>query len=198
MSCPSGWGKDGTSRNISACDARTAQRSTYSAEVDVRQLQVCLVIHTLSAVVEPIRAARAVEEPFIADRHHVLGVQALDIGRHLIDPAGDCGGGAGAGVGQRAGAAGLIRELPRKDGRRVSIPRHHRLDVVLVRGLDVRVRVERRLSAAGGKGVDVHLHPAVVGPVVDEGDDEAHAALLRRSHNVIQSTQTRGAGVDGH
>src|SRR6202008_74553 len=86
---------------------------------DVRQRGQPGVVHAVGDVVrEAARgAADAGVEALVADRHQVVVVDALDERGHLVGPAGQRVGGAGAGGGQGGvDAARLVGQLPGEDG----------------------------------------------------------------------------------
>lgn len=101
----------------------------------------------------------------------MLLIQLLDILARRLDP-----------LVQHLGiaplASGLIGQLPRKHRRGVRIPRHHSLDILPVRLLNVLVRVKRIMVRLAIR-LDVRVHPPVVIPVIHKVDDELDAALLR-------------------
>lgn len=90
----------------------------------------------------------------------------------------------------------LIRQLPRKYRRGVTIPLHDRLNIRLIRRLHRITGIEIRLV---GSAICAHVrgHTAVVGPVVDEVDDEFDAVLFGGGDDVVEALETVGASVDG-
>ena len=85
--------------------------------VEGRNLQIGREIDAdvTSVGVSPIADAIGRREPaLVAERHHVLAVERLDVGARVRRPAGDDGGVA-------ALAARLVAELPREDGGRVLV-----------------------------------------------------------------------------
>lgn len=119
-----------------------SQGRIYRSKINVGRAQEGFGINTLATVVEPVGVSGAVEESFVTNGNHMLGVKALHIGGHLCNPVCNGAGGASAGVGESSRAARLVRKLPREDGGRVWITRNDRLDIVFVGILDRRVGVE--------------------------------------------------------
>ena len=116
----------------------------------------------------------------------MVRVDRLDVRGHLRDPAPDE-------LARVIAAPRLVRELPREDRRIVpvlpAVVRVHAVQemahVVLVELLAVRVRVERIRARARRAPPDVLRHPAEVGPVVHEADQEPHAGLVRLVQHVV-------------
>lgn len=128
-------------------------------------------------------------EPFVADGDHVLRVERLDVGRGGLDPVGQDGGGA-------ALAAGFVGELPGEDGGGVGVAGHDGFDVGLVLGLGFGARVPFRVGGDAGVG-EIGRHAAVVGPVVDEVDDELDVVGGGGLDHGVEALQAVGTGVDG-
>lgn len=93
------------------------------------------------------------------------------------------------------GTSRLIRQLPRKHRGGVTIPLHDRLNIRLIRRLHCITRIEIRLVGSAIRA-DVRGHTAVVGPVVDEVDDEFDVVLFGRRDDVVETLETVGASVD--
>jgi hypothetical protein len=79
----------------------------------------------------------------------------------------------------------LVTQLPRKHRRTASIPRHQRLDVILVRLLRRSIRIERG-SITPKRGI-VSINSTVVVPIIHKREDEFNAVFFRRVDNVVQT-----------
>ena len=120
--------------------------------------------------------------------NHVVRIEGLDVGRSLGYPVSD-------NVGVAAGAARLISQLPRKDGRGSLVARDNSLDVRLAHALDLRIGVPSGLIAT--IGIDVGIHTTVIIPRVHKGNDKLDTVLLSSGDNVIKTLQTISTSVDG-
>lgn len=124
----------------------------------------------------------------ITNTNHMIRIQPLNKLTRLLNP-----------VIQHTGIATrtsrLIRQLPRKHRRGVTIPLHDRLDIRLIGTLHGITGIEIRLA---GSAIRAHVrrHTTVVGPVVDEVDDEFDAVLFGRRDDVVEALETVGARVD--
>lgn len=125
------------------------------AVVDAGEPQVRHPVDALAALVGVGRAValRGREPAFVAHGHHVRGVEALDVARHLGDPRGEhrgaaCGGLATVVV---ARAARLVAELPGEHGWGVLVAVHEEGDVFLVGVYDLRVAEEGVVRGAAAK-----------------------------------------------
>lgn len=158
-----------------------------STEIERRNAEVLDEIETLTKLIGIAAIARKTET-LISERDEMVRVEALDVGRSVPGPVEDD-------VRAAAGAAGLVGELPRQDRGAGPVPAHNGLDEAPVLGLRRGVGVPGRLAAA--KGPDVGGVPAVVVPVVHEGDDELDATLLGGLDDVVEALETGGSRVDG-
>ena len=92
------------------------------AEVDLRDPHQCLVVDSVGRLVGPMLPS-TLEEPFVAHRYHVIGVDRLHVGCHFACPFRDgrfvpaLRGVESIGVGR----ARFVRELPREDGRILAV-----------------------------------------------------------------------------
>ena len=158
-----------------------------SAKVDVLQFELGVEVTTVRTIVCPV-IRLDVETTLAAGGDEVVLVQALDVRTHLIVPSSDQLRSTVLRSGKIAyavrAAAGLIGELPGKDGRVVLVSGHNRLDVSLECLLDLRQAVElcssqqiptttksarTNIVVVFSAKVDcINVHAAVVGPVVRE------------------------------
>lgn len=119
------------------------------AEVDALEAQLAVEVAAVAAAVEPIAAAGIEVEPALAaPRHQVVGVEALDVRAHLVDPAAERLRRAVVAPRQVPDAVGaaarLVGQLPREDGGRVLVAGDYGLDIALVGSLDLGKAVELR------------------------------------------------------
>lgn len=143
-----------------------------SAVVECLDAQVLDEVDALGARVG-VRAVadvvRGREPTLVAQRHHVPGVEALDVLRDFRRPIVD-------GRGWAAVAARLVGQLPGKDGGGALVPVHQELDIVAVDLLARGVGVPGRGVAAEGGGVGGDT--TQIAPVVDKIEDELNVVLL--------------------
>jgi hypothetical protein len=122
-------------------------------EVDVGEEDLGVVVVAVGAVVGPV-AGLPVEVTLGAGGDEVVGVDGLDEGADLVEPAGEQGGGAVGAAGEVAGAvgaaAGLVGNLPGEDGGGVLEAGDDGADVVLEGVLDGREAVEL-VGVSGGR-----------------------------------------------
>ena len=159
------------------------------AEVDRRDVQVGGEIRA-GPRGEGVRAVRVGgdAEAFLADADHVVGVEALDVGGDVGDPGCED-------VGRAAGASWLVGQFPGEHGSGGLVSRDDGGDVGFVLCLCGRVGVP---CCHGGDAVvgTVSCHTAVIGPVVDEVDDERDAVCFGGLDDVVEALQTIDSGVD--
>ena len=86
--------------------------------------------------------------------------------------------------------------LPRKNRRLIHVARHEGLDIVLVRCDDIRIRVECVVRATRVKLADVHIHSAVVRPVVRQRDNEPDAVRLRGRYDGVEARDSEVTSVE--
>lgn len=119
-------------------------------KVDIGQREGSIEITAVRPVIRRI-VRIPVERSLATPRHQVVRVQALDERAHLVDPDRQRLRRAVAAHGKVAdavgAAAGLVRELPRHDRRRVAVPRDERLDVLLESIFDLREAVELQVES---------------------------------------------------
>ena len=108
---------------------------------------------------------------FVAEGHHVVCVEGLDIGGDGRCPGGDHRGGT-------AGAAGFVAELPAEYVGGTFVPGDDEFDVVLVRGLAFGVSVER--SVRSSIGVDVSIDTAQGIEVIQQWQDKLDSVCFCR------------------
>jgi hypothetical protein len=95
-------------------------------------------------------------------------------------------------------APGLIGQLPSHDRRLIRIPLHKRLDIILKRSLDIRVRIEITMSLSTTQDLrDVYIHAPIVAPVIDERNDETDPRGFGLCDDCVEFTETVGTSVDG-
>ena len=122
----------------------------------------------------------------------MVGVDRLDIGGHLRDPAAHE-------LPRAIAAPGLVGELPGEDRWIISIeptiisvdPIDEVTHVILVELAAARVRVERVGARARGAPANVLRHPAEVSPVVHEADEEPHARLVSLVEDIVHRAEGR-------
>ena len=106
----------------------------------------------------------------------MIGVQGLDIGTYRRRPICDHRGRAG-------GAARLVGEFPREDGRRNLVPVDNKVDIVLVGALTLGVSIKGGGTAS--EGCCVCRDSAEVTIVVEQRHDELDTVGFGSRDNIV-------------
>lgn len=118
----------------------------------------------------------------------MLAVEGFDVGRGIGDPLVED-------VKFATVAARLVGELPCEDSGRRAVAAHDGFDVrfVLRLGLFARVPLCVGSDACVRK---IGRHASIIGPVVDEVDDQLDAVLFGAFDDVVKALEAIGAGID--
>lgn len=127
-------------------------------------------------------------EAFLAGGDHVRTVERFDVGCGVGHPFVED-------IEVAAVAARLVGELPGENGRRVAVAANDCFDVRFVLRLGFLADVPFGVGFDAGVG-EVGGHASIIGPVVDEVDDELDAVLFGALDDVVQALEAVGAGVD--